>query len=404
MKIRDIVQERIDWNALRQAKAVMPYLLDSPELRAMGKRPNPAEPNIFTSTNLKQYPRQDAKTKAAGGDKITPLRSMSPAAWQEYMDTEWKTIKQNAARGDANAKGKLDQIKQAAADAKMPITEFIIMPHTADTMGLIHKPGVGPNNRHDFKNKGNNRANENKIKLSTDPKYFGAIGVEKYKATGPQVNIPIKQLVGFEPEDKMRDPKSMAKVDQIAKAVQSKKPMGPILARKYKNGYQVIDGHHRFWGHKKAGANSIKAQIVPPQDIEEEAPPGREKQVKALKKKFGKSGAYALAWAQHNKHGRPKKEAAGVGIITKQNATKDVPVGGEYMNVKKLKLDWKEFNENFADGKKKGKSRPGRVKRSGASCNGSVTALRKRAKNSSGEKAKMYHWCANMKSGRKKSK
>jgi 5'(3')-deoxyribonucleotidase len=58
--------------------------------------------------------------------------------------------------------------------------------------------------------------------------------------------------------------------------------------------------------------------------------------------------------------------------------------------------------ENFADGKKKGKSRPGRVKRSGASCNGSVTSLRKRAKNSSGEKARMYHWCANMKSGRKK--
>ena len=62
----------------------------------------------------------------------------------------------------------------------------------------------------------------------------------------------------------------------------------------------------------------------------------------------------------------------------------------------------KAYNENFADGKKKGKSRPGRVKRAGASCNGSVTDLRKRAKNASGEKAKMYHWCANMKSGRKK--
>ena len=59
-------------------------------------------------------------------------------------------------------------------------------------------------------------------------------------------------------------------------------------------------------------------------------------------------------------------------------------------------------HENFADGKKKGKSRPGRVKRSGASCNGSVTSLRKKAKNSSGEKSKMYHWCANMKSGKKK--
>ena len=33
-----------------------------------------------------------------------------------------------------------------------------------------------------------------------------------------------------------------------------------------------------------------------------------------------------------------KEEAAGVGIVTKQNATKDVPVGGEYANVKKLGL------------------------------------------------------------------
>jgi len=60
------------------------------------------------------------------------------------------------------------------------------------------------------------------------------------------------------------------------------------------------------------------------------------------------------------------------------------------------------WNENFKDGKKKGKSRPGRVKKSGASCSGSVTSLRKKAKNSGGEKGKMYHWCANMKGGKKK--
>ena len=58
--------------------------------------------------------------------------------------------------------------------------------------------------------------------------------------------------------------------------------------------------------------------------------------------------------------------------------------------------------ENFADGKVKGKSRPGRVKRAGASCDGSVTELRAKAKNASGEKAKMYHWCANMKAGKQK--
>jgi pyrimidine deaminase RibD-like protein len=59
------------------------------------------------------------------------------------------------------------------------------------------------------------------------------------------------------------------------------------------------------------------------------------------------------------------------------------------------------LKENFHDGKVKGKSRPGRVKRAGASCSGSVTDLRARAKNTSGERAKMYHWCANMKSGKK---
>ena len=50
-----------------------------------------------------------------------------------------------------------------------------------------------------------------------------------------------------------------------------------------------------------------------------------------------------------------------------------------------------EITENFADGKKKGKSRPGRVKRSGASCKGSVTRLRAKAKKYGGEKGKMYH-------------
>jgi hypothetical protein len=114
----------------------------------------------------------------------------------------------------------------------------------------------------------------------------------------------------------------------------------------------------------------------------------------------------------------------GVGRITKQNQTHDV--GPDEVTKQAAKFGNKVdkdgrpptlskkvkgsstnvmFNlgmtENFADGKKKGKSRPGRVKKSGASCNGTVTQLRKRAKNASGEKAKMYHWCANMKDGKK---
>jgi hypothetical protein len=60
----------------------------------------------------------------------------------------------------------------------------------------------------------------------------------------------------------------------------------------------------------------------------------------------------------------------------------------------------KKTDENFADGKKPG--RKGLAKRSGVDCKQSVTALRKVAKNSSGEKQRMAHWCANMKSGRNK--
>jgi len=69
-------------------------------------------------------------------------------------------------------------------------------------------------------------------------------------------------------------------------------------------------------------------------------------------------------------------------------------VGGDYYR-KLYKLA-----ENFADGKKPG--RKGLAKRSGVNCKASVTSLRKTAKNSSGEKARMAHWCANMKSGRNK--
>lgn len=61
-----------------------------------------------------------------------------------------------------------------------------------------------------------------------------------------------------------------------------------------------------------------------------------------------------------------------------------------------------ELDENFADGRVRGKSRPGRVKRAGASCKGSVSDLRAKAKKYGGERGKMYHWCANMKSGKKK--
>lgn len=59
-----------------------------------------------------------------------------------------------------------------------------------------------------------------------------------------------------------------------------------------------------------------------------------------------------------------------------------------------------KLNENFYDGRKPG--RKGLAKRMGVNCKQSVSKLRSIAKNSSGERQRMAHWCANMKSGRNK--
>ena len=210
------------------------------------------------------------------------------------------------------------------------------MPQSIDPMGLIHKPGRGPNNRFGFKNHSNNRGNE--TKEAPPGTYFTKTGnLVKGKLTK---GAKAKGARETDPKDSQRS--------KIPPVTQSNEARGSCW-----HGYQQK-------GYKKKG-NKMVPNCV-------------------------------------------KEETAGVGIVTKQNATKDVPVGGQYMNVKKLKLDWKEFKENFADGKKKGKSRPGRVKRSGARCKGSVSSLRSKAKKYGGEKGKMYHWCANMKSGRSKKK
>jgi len=58
--------------------------------------------------------------------------------------------------------------------------------------------------------------------------------------------------------------------------------------------------------------------------------------------------------------------------------------------------------ENFDDGKNPG--RKGLAKRMGVNCKQPVSKLRSIAAHSSGEKQRMAHWCANMKSGHKKGK
>jgi Cu-Zn family superoxide dismutase len=154
-----------------------------------------------------------------------------------------------------------------------------------------------------------------------------------------------------------------------------------ILDRK---GY-LVNGHHRFDAANVLGINKVKAIIIDA-DIEE-----------LMKHYSHKSSDTAVMDSLQNKL---------TTMLTSEDAS-NCKHGKYFCSTDKV---WKcrkkpkktRMSENFADGKKKGKSRPGRVKKSGASCKGSVTSLRKKAKDSSGEKSKMYHWCANMKAGKKK--
>ena len=158
----------------------------------------------------------------------------------------------------------------------MKINEFIIIPSSIDAMGLIHKPGKGPNNRFGFKNVGNNRANEiGETKEAPPGTYFTKTG-NLVKGTLTKA-AKAKGARETDPKDNQRS--------KVPPVTQSNEARGTCW-----HGYQQK-------GYKKKGNKMV------PNCVKEES---------------------------------QNEEAAGVGIVTKQNATKDVPVGGEYMNVKKL--------------------------------------------------------------------
>ena len=88
------------------------------------------------------------------------------------------------------------------------------------------------------------------------------------------------------------------------------KHLDEILERKCRA--EDIDTKPGMMRILKKRVNEVEKEIAKEnrKNTDEVAPPGREKQVKKLKGNFKDTGApYAIAWAQHNKHGKPKKEA-----------------------------------------------------------------------------------------------
>ena len=207
------------------------------------------------------------------------------------------------------------------------IGEWLIMPQSIKPMGLIRKPGGG----FDFKNKGNNRANEKAppgrekqvkaLKGKVDNPYavaWASYNKSKNKTNEAPIeqdhNNPIAKPYVDMPEwkalhdmdDKIIDAyikhKEVKEADEFAPA----RALGEaeyMLEYSYEMAIAHLEGKHDE-ANNKAGV------------IKERIPPLLNKIQKLYK----------------------NEDAAGVGIITKQNTTKDVKPGDEYKNVKKLHL------------------------------------------------------------------
>ena len=53
-------------------------------------------------------------------------------------------------------------------------------------------------------------------------------------------------------------------VGRYAESIKSGKDVKPIIVIKHpkKDEYAVLDGHHRFWAHKHAGAETVRCVVV----------------------------------------------------------------------------------------------------------------------------------------------
>lgn len=107
-----------------------------------------------------------------------------------------------------------------------------------------------------------------RITLWTNPKHLGADVNDNDFSDIEASDIPIGDLQGIEPEQKMELPSSKKNMEQIAASIQKGEKIEPILVRRHGKGFQILDGHHRYHAHRMVGSQNISARIVPDEYIE----------------------------------------------------------------------------------------------------------------------------------------
>lgn len=112
------------------------------------------------------------------------------------------------------------------------------------------------------------QVSEVKVRISKDPSDLGAY-VDDDDETEPTINLGLSNITSVLEPDDLHDekPGASSRIARMVRSIKAGKDMPPILVRRHGKGYQVLDGHHRFKAYRKAGAETIPARIVKPENI-----------------------------------------------------------------------------------------------------------------------------------------
>lgn len=105
------------------------------------------------------------------------------------------------------------------------------------------------------------------ITMWTNPEYQGADVDDKYYNKQPAKLIDVNKLTPFEPADKMDDEISAANMNKLVKAIKAGEKINPVVVVPHKGKLLIIDGHHRYFAHIKAGVDKIPVVMADPKDL-----------------------------------------------------------------------------------------------------------------------------------------
>ena len=163
------------------------------------------------------------------------------------------------------------------------------------------------------------------ITLWTHPEYRGADIPDSFVQRSATKNIPINQLFGFEPEDKMKAKEHGDQLLQIAlKMKQGTWDGDPIIVTSTAQGYMILDGHHRYAAARKAGIESLAAVVVDRAEIlyKDDIPKGlKEASGYIPTKAQAKDPRFSSALTVDVKPGETQRQAAKLGMKIDKNGS-----------------------------------------------------------------------------------